>query len=591
MTIYRSRSADQPEDGAPAQQPAVPVRAPAGPTPAAPVPGERPASPAASPAAVPAEPVAGWSRPADAPRDASPPATGQDAAAGTGSGAGRPAAPPGTAATDRDGTVPTPRNVDGPDQVTGGGEGVGPVTAAAEPETAVPTAEPATTVTSGGHATPVETPAPVEPAGPAPAGGSARAEPAGRAPAEPEPAGPARPRRGGRRRPGVLQGRARWLAVAAAVVLAAAGVGGATVLRSGSGSAGTVKRPATTGAPAPSASAPAPAGAGGVADVITLSATGDIIMGSAPGSLPPAGGKDFFLDVKAALDADLQMGNLEQPLTNDTGVSKCAGSSPAPGQKSACFAFRSPPSYATVLRDAGFDLLNLANNHAYDFGAEGNRQTRSALESAGLAHTGAPGQITVVNVKGVRVAVLGFAPYAWAQSLTDIGAAAALVKRAKAGADLVVVQMHVGAEGADQTHVRPGTEFFLGENRGDSIRFAHAVVDAGADLVVGHGPHVMRAIEFYRGRLVAYSLGNFAGYRSLSYTGVVGVGGILKVSLHRDGTWAAGSLVATHMVAPGLPALDPAGRALALVRSLCATDVPVTGARVQADGSLVAPQA
>jgi hypothetical protein len=282
------------------------------------------------------------------------------------------------------------------------------------------------------------------------------------------------------------------------------------------------------------------------------------------------------------------MGNLEQPLTNDTGVSKCppppAGTSPPP--KATCFAFRAPPAYAAVLRDAGFKVLNLANNHAYDFGAEGNRQTRSALETTGLAHTGAPGEIAIVEAKGIKIAVLGFSSYPWSQSVVDVDAGAALVKQAKTRADLVVVHMHVGAEGADKTHVRPGTEMFLGENRGDPFKFAHAIVDAGADLVVGHGPHVMRAMEFYRGRLIAYSLGNFAGYKALSYTGVVGVGGVLKVTLRKDGSYVDGSLAPTHMVAPGLPTRDPAKQALALVRDLGAADLPASAARIDDNGSI-----
>jgi hypothetical protein len=340
----------------------------------------------------------------------------------------------------------------------------------------------------------------------------------------------------------------------------------------------------------PPSGTPTRAGGG---ETVSMSATGDIIMGAAPGGLPPGGAKDFFAGVKSALRADLQMGNLEQPLTNDTGVTKCPpppspapSPSPSPPPKATCFAFRSPPGYAAVLRDAGFTVLNLANNHAYDFGAEGNRQTRSAVEGVGLAHTGAPGQITVVEVRGIKIAVLGFSSYPWSQSVVDVNAGADLVKRAKTHADLVVVQMHVGAEGADKTHVRPGTEMFLGENRGDPIKFAHAVVDAGADLVIGHGPHVMRGMEFHRGRLIAYSLGNFAGYKALNYNGLPGVGGVLKVTLRKDGSYVEGSLVPTHMVAPGLPAMDPARQALSLVRGLGAADLPDSAARVGDDGSV-----
>ena len=122
-------------------------------------------------------------------------------------------------------------------------------------------------------------------------------------------------------------------------------------------------------------------------------------------------------------------------------------------------------------------------------------------------------------MRGTRVAVLGFAPYPWAQSLLDLPAAQALVRKADTWADLVVVTMHAGAEGADHEHVDPGTERFLGESRGNVVAFAHAVVRAGADLVVGSGPHVLRGMEWYRGRLIAYSLGNFVGYGTLNTSG------------------------------------------------------------------------
>jgi hypothetical protein len=380
--------------------------------------------------------------------------------------------------------------------------------------------------------------------------------------------------------------RTTLLITALVVLIAGGGMVGMVALLGGTGTPGGKGQPAAAADTVSASSAPSPLPAAGPGDaVVSMSATGDIIMGAAPNGLPPNNGKDFFTPVRDDLRADLQMGNLEEPLTNETGAGKC----PPETAGKTCFTFRSPPTYAGLLRDAGFQLMNLANNHAYDYGPDGNRQTKRALEAAGLKHTGAPGEITVAEVKGVRVAVLGFAPYTWAQSLTDIDAAVALVKKAAEQAELVVVQMHVGAEGPDKTHVKPGTEMFLGENRGDSMKFAHAVVDAGADLVIGHGPHVMRAIEFYQGRLIDYSLGNFAGYKALSTSGIVGVGGILKVSLHRDGTWAGGNLVPTRMIAPGLPSPDSRQQAWSLVRSLCASDLPQTGAHIGTDGSISPP--
>jgi Bacterial capsule synthesis protein PGA_cap len=342
--------------------------------------------------------------------------------------------------------------------------------------------------------------------------------------------------------------------------------------------------PAAVGSDQPSV--PAPAGSSSApADPnaqLTLSAVGDVMMGNAPSQLPPNNGHGFFDPVAASLHSDVQMANLEQPLTNDTGVGKCGAGSAG----KSCFQFRSPPSYAAILKEAGFALVNLANNHAYDFGPAGHQNTRNALDAAGVKYTGPPGMITTVTVKGIRVAVLGFAPYPWANDLLNIPKAQELVRQARSQADLVIIQVHMGGEGADHTHVKPGTEIFFGENRGDPIAFSHAVIDAGADLVIGHSPHVLRAMEFYKGKLIAYSLGNFAGYHTLGTGGVVGISEILRVTLRKDGTYVSGTLVPAQMVAPGVPRLDPRKQAISLVSSLTTVDFPHTGARIGADGAV-----
>ncbi|MET8526956.1 CapA family protein [Micromonospora sp. NPDC005172] len=371
------------------------------------------------------------------------------------------------------------------------------------------------------------------------------------------------------------------LVVLLAALLAAgcADSGEASVWQPGAGGGGTGVPLSTAG---PKASGGASTSGGD--DAISLSATGDIIMGNAPSRLPAAGGKGFFDPVTGALRADLVMGNLEEPLTVDTGTGKCGPNS------TRCFQFRAPPEYAAHLRDAGFRLLNQANNHGYDYGPKGYQNTRKALEKYDLEHTGAPDEITVVDVKGVKVAVAGFSSYVWSNSLVDIAKARTVVAKATTMADVVVVQVHMGGEGADKTRVKPGTELFLGENRGDPVRFSHAMIDAGADLIVGHGPHVLRGMEFYRGRLIAYSLGNFAGGgNSLSNAGRLGWGGVLKVSLKPDGAWAGGSFTSTYMNSAGRPTMDPDGRGLGLVMELSRTDFPRNGARIDGQGRITAP--
>ncbi|MGC4852710.1 CapA family protein [Micromonospora sp. DT4] len=371
------------------------------------------------------------------------------------------------------------------------------------------------------------------------------------------------------------------LAALLAALLAAgcADSGQAPVWQPGAGGGGTGAPLSTAG---PKASGDASTSGGGGA--ISLSATGDIIMGNAPSRLPAAGGKGFFDSVTGALKADLVMGNLEEPLTVDTGTGKCGANS------TRCFQFRAPPEYAAHLRDAGFRVLNQANNHGYDYGPKGYENTHKALEKYDLEHTGAPDEITVVDVKGVKVAVAGFSSYFWSNSLVDIAEAKTVVAKAATMADLVVVQVHMGGEGADKTRVKPGTELFLGENRGDPVRFSHAMIDAGADLIVGHGPHVLRGMEFYRGRLIAYSLGNFAGGgNSLSNAGRLGWGGVLKVSLKPDGSWGGGSFTSTYMNSAGEPTMDPDDRGLGLVTELSRIDFPQGGARFDGQGRITAP--
>jgi hypothetical protein len=344
----------------------------------------------------------------------------------------------------------------------------------------------------------------------------------------------------------------------------------------GSGGAAGIASAVTSGEPAPATKAVSPRAP--EAGTFTFSAVGDVMMGSTP-NLPSDGGAHYFSAVASSIGADVALANLEGTLSTG-GSSKCGPAS------TSCFAFHTPPSYAKWLRRAGFTIVNLANNHAADFGPVGQQQTLAALRAQRLRYTGRPGEIAVQTVRGIRVAVLGFAPYPWAQSLTDIPAARRLVAEARSRADVVVVTMHAGAEGVAHLHVTPGTETFLGENRGDPIAFSHAVIDAGADLVVGSGPHVLRAIEWYRGRLIAYSLGNFGGYGAFSLGGPLSTTAILRVELRGDGRIVAARLVAAQLAGAGVPVLDRSGAAYALVRSLSRADFGSRGARISATGRI-----
>ena len=310
----------------------------------------------------------------------------------------------------------------------------------------------------------------------------------------------------------------------------------------------------------------------------TIAWVGDMVLASSYGT-PPDSGKLSMAPVVGPLrSADVSFGNLEETLSQ-LPDSKC-GSSPN------CFAFQAPPSYARLMTAAGFDVMNLANNHADDFGTAGERLTERALRAAGLRWTGRPGQITVVRRAGLRIAFVGFAPYRWASRLEQVRVAQALVRTAAARADLVVVAMHAGAEGSGAMHVPHGSETFLGEDRGDSRRFAHAVVDAGADLVVGSGPHVIRGLERYHGRLIAYSLGNFVGYKNFGTGGVLSLSAILSVRLRGDGAFEGGTWTSLRLDSDALPHPDPSHASARMVARLSHEDFGAAAAQVAQDGAI-----
>jgi capsule synthesis protein PGA_cap len=301
-----------------------------------------------------------------------------------------------------------------------------------------------------------------------------------------------------------------------------------------------------------------------------LAAVGDMTFGR-DGAAAPGGARELLAAVSRMLQSDLTVGNLETTL-GAGGSAKCLAAS------TSCFSFQAPTDTATALRHAGFAAVNVANNHSNDYGQAGMSQTNAALSAARLRYTGRPGQTTFVVRNGITIALLGFAPYDYDENLLDVPAAAARVRRAARRADVVVVFIHAGAEGVDRQHVRPGMETYLGERRGDPIRFSHAVVDAGADLVLGSGPHVLRAMEWYRGRLIAYSLGNFTGYRTLAIDGVSGVSAVLRLRLSVDGAVVAGRLVPIRLTGFGTPAPDPERTAIAVVNKLSRSDFPTRGA-------------
>ena len=370
--------------------------------------------------------------------------------------------------------------------------------------------------------------------------------------------------------------------LAVALVVSACSIGGSpgsTVVTSAADSSTSASPASALATAATAATGPKPAAlprksAAGAS--VTLTAVGDMMLGNTPHLAPDPG--TYFQAVKRGLTygAQVVFGNLEGTLTTAT-TSKC-GSKPS----SDCFAFRNPPSYARYFKQAGFTVLNDANNHSHDFGTAGLAQTVRSIHAAGLAQTGLPGEITCLDVKGIPVAFVAFAPYTYTASLLDLPAARALIRQAAQKARIVVVYMHAGAEGAEADHVTGREEVYLGEDRGNPEAFAHMAIDAGASLVIASGPHVLRGLQFYHGHLIAYSLGNFAGYGNFSIHGDLTMSAILRVTLSSSGRFERARLYPVELAGTGRPV--PGGSAISFVARLSSADFGASAARISPSG-------
>lgn len=298
---------------------------------------------------------------------------------------------------------------------------------------------------------------------------------------------------------------------------------------------------------------------------------GDIVVGSHYG-LPPNGGRDQLARVHGLLQRpDLMIGNYEGTLSRG-GVSRCSGGP-------LCFIFQAPPERARNLRVAGFDVMTLANNHALDKGVDARRQTVQALARVGIGSAGLPGQVLVRQVQDTRVAIVGFSPYPGTTNMRSLPAVRALVQTARRKADVVVVTFHAGLEGARGAHVPHGLDY------GTNTRAAvHAAVDAGADVVFGSGPHVVRGVERYRGSFIVYSSGNFAGWRNFALGGLSSQSGVVRVTLDHRGRSLAGAWDGVIIDAPGIPRPDRSGRVVRRVAALSRHDFGARGARFSRDG-------
>ena len=299
---------------------------------------------------------------------------------------------------------------------------------------------------------------------------------------------------------------------------------------------------------------------------INIRAVGDIVLGTnwpePDKHIPPDVEHRYFAGIGDLLSSgDVVFGNLEGTMTD-------AGASTKKTGKGTQFAFRMPPRFAGILSDAGFTVLNIANNHTSDFGAAGLEDTVEAIRSHGMFAVGLPNDIVYQEVKGVRIAWIGFSYLGIHNSIHDLGELERLVHQARRYAKIVIVTFHGGAEGSDALRVVDDQEMYLGEKRGNPVRFARTAVDAGADLVLGHGPHVLRGVECYRNKLIVYSLGNFVGYQAFSTKRAAAISMILDVTFDQDGQLRGVQFHPIRFTGENLPVTDPRRRALYLLNDL-----------------------
>ena len=320
-----------------------------------------------------------------------------------------------------------------------------------------------------------------------------------------------------------------------------------------------------------------------IAKSVVIQAVGDIIPGTNYPNYRLPSNADLLIpkSVRAHLSkADVLFGNFETTLTNHRYSAKDIS-------RGQVFAFRSPPEYAKLFADVGFDVLNVANNHARDFGMVGFKDTMNNLKNVCIETVGHKNQILFLEKNNNKIAMIGFAPYGFYNSIHDLETAKALVKKARKDANIVVISMHAGAEGTGALHTKNKTEYFYGENRGNSIKFARTMIDAGADLVLGHGPHVPRAMEIYNGKLIAYSLGNFLGYRTLSTVAQAGYSMILEVEISPKGSLEQAKIIPVRMNGQGIPYIDQNFKTVQLVRYLNKHDFPDSTVEINKKGELI----
>ena len=321
--------------------------------------------------------------------------------------------------------------------------------------------------------------------------------------------------------------------------------------------------------------------------ILQIIGVGDMMFGTnfpSAAHLPPNDGKNLISEVDSILkSADITFGNLEGVVLNQGGqVKNC--SNPA-----ICYAFRMPEKLVEdVLKQGGFDVVSIANNHVGDFGSVGRANGERFLKSIDIEYAGlVTSPYTIFEKEGIKYGFAAFAPNSGTMDIRDIKTAEAIVRKLNDSCDVVIVSFHGGAEGRNMQHVTRKTETFYGENRGNVYAFSHAMIDAGADIIFGHGPHVTRAMEVYKDRFIAYSLGNFCTYDRFSLSGVSGLAPIVNIKIDNEGKFISGQITPIIQLGRGGVTIDKQKKVISIIQNLTKTDIPEGSIEITDSGDIL----
>lgn len=322
---------------------------------------------------------------------------------------------------------------------------------------------------------------------------------------------------------------------------------------------------------------------------VKVAFVGDIMMGttfpdSISGShLPADGGSHLFDNVKDIVSrADFAGGNLEGSFLEGPGARRPVTN------PNTYYIFRMPPKYVGNLLEAGFDFMGIANNHINDFGEPGRQSTMATMREAGMPFAGLKGscESVVVERNGVRFGIAQVGHGDNNVDVNDLEEIRRVIKELRPKSDIVILSFHGGAEGTAYTHVPFAPETYVGEKRGNVVEVAHTAIDAGADAVFGHGPHVVRAAELYKGHIIFYSLGNFCTPYRINIAGMAGEAPVAEVELDMNGKFIGGKIHSFRQQRGSGPVKDSTNAASTRISALSKEDFPNSPLLIEPDGTL-----